>query len=111
MGGTLTTFSHAYHASSTGILEGRKAFARIKHIMESLEGKAFETANEMVRKEYAATQSVFHPGFDPFLQLRLGQSISPLAQQIAVQRQFALLAQNRRLQHPPGILGGLGNFL
>ena len=82
----MTTFGYAYHADSREILEGRRAFAKVKAIMCGLDGKAFDTANNMVKAEYGP------PPVNPFPSL-LGDPLG-----VPRDMQFAMLLQRQAMQ-------------
>ena len=54
----MTTFGYAYHANSREILEGRRAFAKIKAIMCALDGKAYDSAKSKAALKARQSQAL-----------------------------------------------------
>lgn len=99
----MTTFGYAYHADSREILEGRRAFAKIKAIMCELDGVAYKTANSLIRDVYAPEAARF--GFLQLLQSRsIAQAISRPYNPSAFQAQIE--AQRHAMERSSGLLGG-----
>ena len=94
----MTTFGYAYHADSREILEGRRAFAKIKAIMCGLDGKAYETANDMVKAKYAPCQD------NPLARLLISRSLAQPYNSPPFEAQ--LDAQRRAMGQSSGVLGG-----
>lgn len=102
----MTTFGYAYHADSREILEGRRAFAKIKAIMCALDGKAYDTANDLVGQQYVESYSR-NMLTEMLLRGRsLAQSISYPYNPSPFQAQ--LDAQRRAMAQSSGLLGGIG---
>ena len=95
----MTTFGYAYHKDRDEILKGRRAFAKVRAIMCELDGVAYDTANDLVRKIYAPEASRFG-----ILELGLlRQARSPLGASLL---QAQLEAQRRAMGQSSGLFGG-----